>query len=159
MSSCWEHLSWESRWHKPKQMLIAEPYESSIHAPKDFTGLCHLCLKPPPTSCPWPRGPISTQPQAPSPALRNAGGVPLPKLLFEQSSWIDPAPGWWPCMCLMVTGLSSQTNAAYQHWETLHVSGLFLYWCTWKMYLSIFCFKASLSFWSFNGVAAEVPMN
>lgn len=150
MLSCWERLPWESLWHKPKEMLIAEPYEASIRAPNDLPGLGHPCLRILSPPCPWSRGPISVQPQARSPALRNSGGVPVPKLSFEPSFWIDLTPGWWPRLCLMVTGLSAQPNTAHWHPETLHMSGFFLHWCTWQMRLSIFSFKASLSFWFFQ---------
>lgn len=69
MPSCWGHLSWEGLWHKPKQMLIAEPHEAAVQAPKHLTVLDQPCLGPPPTPCPWPKGPVSAQPQAPWGAL------------------------------------------------------------------------------------------
>lgn len=129
-------------------MLISEPYDASIHAPKDLTGLGHPCLRLPPTPCPWPRGPISARPQAPSPALRNAGGDLLPKLLFELSSWIDLASGWWPRMsrwslgCPLNPALLTYTERPFMCQACLSTGDL--------VYMTNFCFKASLSFWSFE---------
>lgn len=108
MPSCWEHLSWERLWHKPKQMLIAEPYAASVHWPWP----------------PWPEALPHTLPVAlglhfspasgTSPALRDAGDIPVPKLLFELSVWIGLAAGWWPLGCHL-------TQTADWHRETLQV--------------------------------------
>lgn len=69
MLSCWERLPWESLWHKPKEMLIAEPYEAS-----------HPCPKRP--SWPWPPLPEASPPTLP----------------MIQGPHFSPAPGTQPCL-------------------------------------------------------------
>lgn len=134
-------------------MLISEPYDASIHAPKDLTGLGHPCLRLPPTSCPWPRGPISALPQALSPALRNAGGDLLPELLFELSSWIDLAPGWWPCMSRW--SLGCPLNPTPRDPSCVRLVSPLEIWCTGQIFVS----RPHSHFGLSNGLTSEVPVN
>lgn len=93
MPSWCEHLSWESLWHKPKQMLIAEPYAASVHWP--WTPWPEAS----PHTLPMAQGPHFSPASGTSPALRDAGGIPVPKLLFELWFWIGLEAGWWPLGC------------------------------------------------------------
>lgn len=161
MPSCWGHLSWEGLWHKPKQMLIAELYEAAVQAPKGLIGLDQPCLGPPPTPCPWPRGPISAQPQAPSPALRNAGGVPLPKLLLRHPGLTSHLAGglanaWWSLDCHLNLTLLTNTKkpftcqARFCTGDLVYMTNIFEHF----MFQGLTLISVSL-----NGLTSKVPMN
>lgn len=96
MPSCSGHLSWEDIWHKTKQMLIAEPYEAAVQDPNDLIGLDQPHLGPSPTPCPWPRGPISAWPWAPSPALSYSWRCPRAYWSLTCSLCILGWPHAWP---------------------------------------------------------------
>lgn len=68
MPSCWGHLSWEGLWHKPKQMLIAEPYEALLGClvSRALLALTSLAWGLPPHPAHGPRAPFQLSPGHPA---------------------------------------------------------------------------------------------
>jgi len=141
-------------------MLIAEPYEAAVEAPKGLTGLDQPRLGPPPRPCPWPRGPISAQPQARSPALRTAGVVPLPRwFLGHPGLTLHLACGfayaWWSLDCHRTLTLLTNTKKAFGR---AHCSTGDLMNMTNRSELLMFQGLALISI-SLSGLTSKVAMN
>lgn len=159
MLICWKHLSWESLWHKPKEMLIAEPYEASIRAPKDLTGLGHLAWGLPPHPAHGPGAPCQFSLRHPALPWEILEVSLCPNCGLNYHSGLTShlagghACAWWSLGCLLNPALLTSTERPFT------CQACFSTAVHDKCISAIFVSRPHSHFGFLNGQTSQIPVN